>query len=129
MQSSWQAPCSYSLTKLFDSEQIRSECLAIAELCRSIAALRVEKIQQTGCAMPVGVLADVTGLFRLVEITRTIESDNFVVGAQIFKGIPHIRQYLSRRELCLLLGLSDREARACNLPLIAIEDRHLDLSE
>ncbi len=111
MVKSWQAPGSYSLAKLFERQQVGSERLAVSELYGPVAPLRIKKIQQAGCAVPVSVLADVAGLLRLVQIPGAIKSDDLVVGAQILKGISNVGQHLPVGESLLLLGLGDGKAR------------------
>ena len=94
-----------------------------------ITAFGIKKIKQARCAVPVGVFADIAGLLRLIEISRAIEADDLIVGAQIFKRVPYIRQHLSACELLLLLCLRNGKAGARDLSLVAIEDRQLDLPE
>src|SRR5271168_4227352 len=129
MKWSWQAPGSYSLAKLFEREQIGSERLAVGELCGPKASLSVEKIKQAGCAVPVGVLADVAGLLCFVQIFGAIKSHNLVVGAYILESVPHVCQHLPVGESLLLLRLRHGKGGTRNFPLVAIENRHLHLPE
>ncbi len=73
------SPRSHGFAELLEREQIGRERLAVSQLRGAIAALRIEKIQQARGAAPVGVLADVAVLLRLVEITRAVELDDLVV--------------------------------------------------
>ena len=79
--------------------------------------------------MPVGIFADVAGLLRLVEIAGAIKADDLIVRATVLKGISHVCQHLTVRELLLLLRLSDGKAGARNLTLVAIKDRQRYLPE
>src|SRR5271156_1627207 len=121
MKGSWQAPGSYSFAKLFECDQVRSERLAVGELCGPVAPFRIKKIKQAGCAAPVGILAYVARLLRLVQIPGAIKSHQLVVGVQVLKGVPHVRQYLAVRESFLFLRLRDGIGGAGNLALVAIE--------
>src|SRR5580704_2292101 len=126
---SWQAPGSYSLAKLFEPKQVGSERLPVSEFRGPVTSLSIEKIQQAGCTVPVGVLADVAGLFRLVQKSGAIKSHHLIIGAQILKGVSHVGLHLPIGESLLLLRLRYGVGGARNLTLVAIENRHLHLSE
>ena len=79
--------------------------------------------------MFVCIVSDIQGLLRLVEVSGTIEGDDLIVGVQSLKRVSYIRQNLSTRKPLLFLRLRDGKAGACNLALIAVKDRQLDLSE
>ena len=93
------------------------------------AALRIEKVEQAGCAVPVGVFGDVAGFLRLVEISGAIERDDLVVGAEALERVAHVGEHLAVGEHLLLLGLGDGKSGARNLALVAIEDRVVALAK
>jgi hypothetical protein len=69
---SWQFPRPDRLANLFDSQQIGSQRLTVSDLRRPTAAFGVEKIEQTGGSTLAGVLADVSALFRNLEMALAI---------------------------------------------------------
>ena len=77
--------------------------------------------------MFVCVFGDIEGLLRRVEVPGTIEGDDPIVGVQTFVCVSDIRQNLSARELLLFLCLRDDKAGTCNLALVTVKDRQLDL--
>ena len=79
--------------------------------------------------MFVCVFGDIEGLLRRVEVSGTIEGDDLIVGVQTFVCVSDIRQNLSARKPLLFLRLRNDKAGACDLALIAVKYRQLNLPE
>jgi hypothetical protein len=94
----------------------------------SVAALRIQKVEQVHRATLVCVFTDVAVLLGYFEVARAIELDHMVVHPKSFEGIVYICQYLTVRGFLLLLRLGDGEAGASDFTLIAIEDGKRDAS-
>ena len=126
---SWQSPCSDGLAHLFERGHVTGKSLAIGELIGAIGAFGVEIIEQAGGAALVGVLADVAGLFGLVDVAAAIELDDLIVGVKSGVGVDDVGEHLLRGFAGEFLVLRDGVTRAGNFALVAIEDGELDVEE
>src|SRR5580700_2210447 len=126
---SWQSPCSYGLAQLLKRGHIACKSLAIGKLIGAIGALGVEIVEEAGGAALVGVLADVAGLFGMVDVAPAIELDDLIVAVKGLVGVDHVREHLLRSFAGEFLILRDGVARARDFALVAIEDRELDVEE
>src|ERR1700692_153938 len=126
---SWQAPRSFRFLQLLQRGHIRGQRLPIGQLHRSVAALGIQIIQETGSASLVSILTDVARVLRLLEVARGIELHHFFVAPDGLIGIGYVGKNGITGRLLLLLCLRQCMAGACDLSLIAVEDRQLKISE
>ena len=119
---SWKVPCADGLAQLFESEHVVGKGLAVGQLVGAVGALGIEKIEEAGGAAAIGVLADIAGLFGLVNVAAAIKLNDLVVGAEIFVGVHNVGGNLLRGFAEKLLGLGDGVAGARDFALVAIED-------
>src|ERR1700720_4068177 len=127
--SSWQVPRSFRFLQLFQRRHIRCQRLAIGQLHRSVAALGIEVIQETGGATLVSILTDVARVLRLLEIAGGVKLHHFFVAPNRLVGIGHVGKNRIAGRLLLLLCLRQSKAGPCDLSLIAVENRQLKISE
>src|ERR1700722_9192119 len=89
----------------------------------------IKKIQETGSAPFLSILADVARILRLLEISGKVKLHDFLVAPDRFVGVGNIGKHRITGRLLLLLGLGKGVIGACDLALIAIEDGQLKIDE
>src|SRR5271155_5621402 len=79
VESSWQTPHADGLAQLFHGGQVGGKRLPVREFSGAVTAFRVEIIKQAGSAALVGIFGNVSRLFGLVQVARTVEGDHEVI--------------------------------------------------
>jgi len=127
--SSWQVPRSFRFLQLLERGHISGQRLAIGQLHSPVAALGIQKIQETGGAALVSILTDIARVLRLLEVAGSVQLHHFLVAPDRLIGIGNVGKNRIAGGLLLFLGLSERMSGARDLSLIAVEDRQLKISE
>src|SRR5690242_19892790 len=117
------------MAHLFERGHVAGERLAVSKLVRTVAALRVQKIEKAGGALLVRVFADVAGLLSRFDVTAAVKLDNLVVGAKGFIGIDNVGSDLLSSFTGLFLRLGDGVPGAGDFALVPIENRKLHIEE
>src|ERR1700722_2269014 len=92
---SGQRPRAHRLAQLLQSEQVRGQGLPVGKLRSPVAALGIQKIEQAGASVPVGIFADVARPRGRIQIPRNIQQHHLVIGSQALIGVVDIGEGLT----------------------------------
>jgi len=119
---------SYRFTKLFLRKLIRRKRLPVCELYGSDSCVPHRGSPAGSPRPPIGVLADISRLLCLVQITGTVEAYDLIVAVQVSSA-----SFTSVNTCPFASSSCCRPARprtrSARFPLVAIEDRELNLTE
>src|SRR5471030_2441546 len=118
---SWQVPHSRCLPQLFQAEHVCGQRLAISKLYRPVTAFGIEEVEQSGSASFIGILADVTRILRLLQVSGHIKLDHVLVGGSGFIGVGNVRHHGIFGSLLSKFSLGQREPGTRLFTLAAIK--------